>query len=72
MRAPECVFAVTARAGDVPCAASLPTVKVISLFSPLPAAATRDRLTNTNHLDGRSGEEEKKKGERDKKDSVIG
>lgn len=38
-------------------AASLPTVKVISLFSPLPAAATRDRLTNTNHLDGQSKRE---------------
>lgn len=43
---------------DVLCAAPSclpsPTVKVISLFSPLPAAATRDRLTNTNHLDGRA------------------
>lgn len=48
-------------------AASLPTVKVISLFSPLPAAATRDRLTNTNHLDGRSREREGKKGRGERK-----
>lgn len=47
-------------------AASLSTEKVISLFSPLPAAATRDRLTNTNYLDGQSREGEKK-GEEDEK-----
>lgn len=55
-----CVFAGRVTGDDVWCAASLPTAKVISLFSPLPAAATRDRLTNTNHLDGRS--REKKRG----------
>lgn len=48
-------------------AASLPTVKVISLFSPLPAAATRDRLTNTNHLDDQSRQRERQKERRIKK-----
>lgn len=65
-----CVFVGTMTGDDVPCtllAASLSTVKVISLFSPLPAAATRDRLTNTNYLDGQSREREKKGGEEDEK-----
>lgn len=45
-------------------------VKVISLFSPLPAAATRDRLRNTNHIDGRSRETEKANKKKGKKKSV--
>lgn len=51
-------------------AASLSTARVISLFSPLPAAATRDRLTNTNHLDGQSGER-RKKGEEERKVEIV-
>lgn len=57
-----CVFAGRVTGDDVWCAASLPTVKVISLFSPLPAAATRDRLTNTNRLDGRAERRRKRDG----------